>query len=223
MKILKTLSLIVSISIICSCDSSSKATHTTLANRSFSSIKEAINPSLKLKNKIQVESKNTSNSEITHCNWSKDGVKGYQNLSVHIGEYTLCLGSKNDKNGISNVYIQTKQKEFDSEVCIIPTYNGKEQTFYIGRENCIRIDDNKTVYKVKLKKNSPGFQDFRITGAMIIKDKMYFYPSPFYQNILAPDAYFHCIDWMKKTGDNSYCKAFQDVPQYVFHKFKLRL
>ena len=54
---------------------------------------------------------------------------------------------------------------------------------------------------------------------MIMKDKTYLYPAPFYQYLLSPDAYFFCTRWLDQTGDPSYCNAFKSVGEYIYGSF----
>jgi hypothetical protein len=163
--------------------------------------------------------------DAEHCQWSSDGVNGYASSSAHIGNYTLCLSSTSAVAGSRDVYIQTKNSTFESQICIFPTYNSGTQSFYIGEARCLMIQSNQTVYKVSLLKNRPGYQDYNITGAMIMKDKLNEYPLPYYntqtgnQRFLTPDAYSICINWLAQTGDGSYCTAFQEVQEYIYHQF----
>ncbi len=153
-------------------------------------------------------------TEIAHCSWSEDGVSGFTESHSHLGEYTLCQ-STNKKD----VWIQVKTPITDSQVCIIPTHNSGSSSVYIGEPRCLMISDSKTIYKVTLYTNRTGYTNFSITGAMVMKDKAYFYPSPFYQYVLSPDAYIYCSQFLDQYNDSSYCSAFKSVGQYVFKVF----
>lgn len=153
-------------------------------------------------------------SEIAHCTWSEDGVSGFSESHTHLGEYTICQ-STNKKD----VWIQVKTPITDSQVCIIPTHNSGSSSLYIGEPRCLMISDSKTIYKVTLYTNRTGYTNFSITGAMVMKDKAYFYPAPFYQYVLSPDAYIYCSQFLDQYKDSSYCTAFKSVGQYVFKVF----
>ncbi|WP_372654668.1 hypothetical protein [Halobacteriovorax sp.] len=152
--------------------------------------------------------------EIAHCTWSADGVSGFAESHTHLGEYTFCQ-STNKKD----VWIQVKTPITDSQVCIIPTHNSGSSSVYIGEPRCLMISDSKTIYKVTLYTNRTGYTNFSITGAMVMKDKAYFYPSPFYQYVLSPDAYIYCSQFLDQYKDSSYCTAFKSVGQYISKVF----
>ncbi|PIK15890.1 hypothetical protein [Halobacteriovorax sp. JY17] len=153
-------------------------------------------------------------AEIQHCTWSSDGVSGFAESHTHLGEYTVCQ-STNKKD----VWIQVKTPITDSQVCIIPTHNSGSSSVYIGEPRCLMISDSKKIYKVTLYTNRSGYTNFSITGAMVMKDKAYFYPSPFYQYVLSPDAYIYCSQFLDQYKDSSYCNAFKSVGQYVYKVF----
>ncbi|ATH08103.1 hypothetical protein BIY24_09120 [Halobacteriovorax marinus] len=159
-------------------------------------------------------SDSTIPTEIQHCSWSSDGVNGFAESSSHLGQYTLCQ-STNKKD----VWIQVKTPITDSQVCIIPTHNSGSASVYIGEPRCLMISDSKKIYKVTLYTNRTGYTNFSITGAMVMKDKAYFYPSPFYQYVLSPDAYIYCSQFLDQYKDSSYCNAFKSVGQYVYKVF----
>ena len=160
------------------------------------------------------ESESTIPDEIKHCSWSADGSTGFAESHTHLGEYTVCQ-STNKKD----VWIQVKTPITDSQVCIIPTHNSGSSSVYIGEPRCLMISDNKKIYKVTLYTNRTGYTNFSITGAMVLKDKAYFYPSPFYQYVLSPDAYIYCSQFLDQYKDSSYCNAFKSVGQYVYKVF----
>jgi hypothetical protein len=154
-------------------------------------------------------------AELKHCSWSMDGVTGYEKSHVHIGSYTLCKSSLNPLD----VYLQVKTPITDAQLCIIPTTNSGNSSTYIGEPKCLMIDTNNNVYKITLEKNRPSFSSYSLTGVMLMKDKQFYYPSPFNRYALSPDAYLFCSQWLGQTGDPSYCAAFNQVGQYVYHQF----
>ncbi len=153
--------------------------------------------------------------EIAHCSWSKDGVNGFPYTHPHIGPYGLCQEKKDERK----VHLQIKGTISDSQVCLIPTYHSNKRAIYVGEPRCLLIDDNKKIYPITLLKNRAGYSNFKITGVMLMKDKRFLYPGPFYQYLLSPDAFLFCSQWRDQTGDNSYCDSFDSVAQYIDHQF----
>ena len=151
----------------------------------------------------------------TSVSWSTDGSTGFDKTHNHVGAYSFCRDQATD----TDVYIQLQTPVTDAQVCVIPTYHSGNRAIYVGEPRCLVIQDNKRIYKLTLLKNRTGYQNFQITGAMIMKDKAFFYPAPFYQYLLSPDAFLFCSQWLDQTGDSSYCYAFDSVGQYVYHQF----
>jgi len=154
-------------------------------------------------------------AEVSHCNWSSDGISGYQSSSTHIDKFTLCQSKDSD----TTVYIQVKTPDTAYQVCLIPTYNSGSTITYLGEPRCLYITSATQIYKLTMLKNRQNFTTYLITGIMMMKDKSYQYPSPFYKNILSPDAYMFCANWLEQTNDSSYCQAFEQVGAYVYHQF----
>ncbi len=154
--------------------------------------------------------------EIKHCSWSTDGVNGFETTDrPHLGHHTICQ-SKNDSK---DVYIQVKVAIPDSQVCFIPTYRSSDSSVYIGGPRCIMINETKKIFKITLNKNRSGYSGYAINSVMVMKDKAYFYDSPFNQNILAPDAYIYCSQFLDQYGHPGYCESFKRRNEYVFKKF----
>ncbi len=154
-------------------------------------------------------------AEIRNCQWSTDGNTGFQSSSSHLGSYTLCQSSTTE----TDVYLQLRTPVNDSQICVIPTFNNGATSIYIGEPRCLTAVDNKKIYKIGLLKNRPGYSNFAITGAMVMKDKAFFYPAPFYQYVLSPDAYIFCSNFLDQYGDGSYCQSFKTVGEYQYHQF----
>lgn len=154
--------------------------------------------------------------EIKHCTWSADGITNFQMASnSHLGPHTLCQSSTVN----TDVFIQVKNPIMDAQVCIVPTYASNNASVYIGEPRCLMLNDNKKIYKVSLLKNRPGYGSFSVNGVMVMKDKAFFYPAPFYQHVLSPDAYLFCSQFLDQYGDPSYCTAFRSLGQYVYKSF----
>ncbi|GAB4010502.1 MAG: hypothetical protein Fur0010_03310 [Bdellovibrio sp.] len=154
-------------------------------------------------------------TEISHCSWASDGMSGFASSHAHIGEYTLCKSVADE----TDIYLQVKNNVSDSQLCLFPTTAEGSASTYIGEARCLMVTDNKKIYKIKMYKNRPGFESKSITGIMLMKDKAYFYPAPFYQYVLSPDAYLYCSNWLAIYKDQSYCVAFKSVGQYIYHQF----
>jgi len=154
-------------------------------------------------------------TEISHCSWSQDGVNGFASSHTHIGAYTLCKSVTDE----TDIYLQVRDNISDSQICLFPTSTDGSNSFYIGEARCLMVTNNKQIYKIKMYKNRPGFESKSITGIMLMKDKAFFYPAPFYQYVLSPDAYLYCSNWLTIYKDQSYCVAFKSVGQYTYHQF----
>lgn len=163
-------------------------------------------------------------SHISHCQWAVDGSAGFAYSNKHMdpdessstnGRYTVCQSSADEKD----IYIQVKNPINDSQVCIFPTYHSGSNSVYIGEPRCLVVDDNKKIYKVSVLKNRAGFTQYPVTGVMIMKDKSYFYDRPYYQEILSPDAYVFCSNWLAQFNDPSYCIEFKNKSHFVYKQF----
>jgi hypothetical protein len=153
-------------------------------------------------------------SEISHCSWSMDGTTGFAYTHEHIGAYTVCKSTSSD-----DIYLQVKNPITDVQLCLFPTTNTGSNSSYIGEARCLMVSDNKKIYKIITYKNRPGYTSSTLTGVMIMKDKAYFYPSPFYQWLLSPDAYVYCSQYLDQYNNSSYCSAFKSLNQYVYRQF----
>jgi hypothetical protein len=65
-------------------------------------------------------------------------------------------------------------------------------------------------------KNRANFSQYQINGVLIMKDKAFWYPAPFYQYLLTPDAFIFAAQWRDQRGDLSYYSAFESVGQYTY-------
>lgn len=153
--------------------------------------------------------------DISHCSWSSDGVNGFASTHPHLGPYTVCQSSSDE----TKVHIQVQNPVLDAQVCLIPTYHSNNRAIYIGEPRCLLLNQNTSIYTVNMLKNRTGYSNFQVTGVMVMKDKAFFYPAPFYQYLLTPDAFLFCSQWLDQTGDSSYCYSFDSVGQYIYHQF----
>lgn len=157
----------------------------------------------------------TTIADASHCSWSTNGINGYSGNHHHIGQYNICQ-SKSSKEVI---YVQISDPIEDAQVCLIPTTSSGSRSVYIGEARCQMLTDNSKIYKFQLYKNRSGFSGYTTTGVIMLKDKAYFYPPPFYQYVLSPDAYIFCNQFLAAYGDSSYCESFKSVDQYVYVQF----
>lgn len=153
-------------------------------------------------------------THISHCTWPGTSGGRYQSQHPHIGSYTLCQSTQKE----TDIYIQVQNPINDSTLCLIPTHQSGGKAIFIGEPRCLEVANN-SIYRIGLLKNRTGFSGFTINSVMVMKDRAHFFPAPFNQNLLAPDAYLFCSQWLDQYGDPSYCQAFDSVGQYIFHKF----
>jgi len=153
--------------------------------------------------------------EIDHCSWAPDGLNGFMSNSAHIGSYTVCKSTSNELD----LYIQVKNPITNVQVCLIPTSASGGQSVYIGEPRCLVLNDNKRVYKVTMVKNRPNYSQLPLNSVMIMKDEVHFYPYPFNQNALSPDAYVFCSQYLAQYGYGGYCDAFKSVGAYTYKEF----
>lgn len=154
-------------------------------------------------------------SDAAHCSWSTNGISGYSGNHHHIGQYNVCQSSSSKEI----IYVQISDPIEDAQVCVIPTTSSGSRSVYIGEPRCQMLSDNSKIYKFQLYKNRSGFSGYTTTGIMILKDKAYFYPPPYYQYVLSPDAYVFCNQFLATYSDTSYCEAFKSVDEYVYVQF----
>lgn len=169
----------------------------------------------------------TTNTDVTgstipddakHCTWSTDNATNYSDSSnTHLGPNNVCRSSATD----TNVYIQLKNAHSDAQVCVFPTYEASGKSFYIGNPRCFVASEAGKLYKITLNKDrdSGKYSSLTVNSVMIVKDKAYFYGSPFYQWVLGPDAYMYCSKFLELYNNSSYCTAFKSKGEYLYKKF----
>lgn len=160
--------------------------------------------------------KTTSQTTIpadASCSFSHDGTDGYASSHSHIGKFTICQSSTDNKK----IYVQLQSKITD--LCLIPTYNQDSSSIYIGEPRCFSSSDSTNITTVDILVNRINFEGYKVTGLMVMKDQMLFLDSPFYQNIMSVDAYLYCMRHLDTTGDPSYCIAFTKKGEYLYHPF----
>ena len=154
-------------------------------------------------------------AEIAHCNFSIDGKTGFEKDHYSLKEYTACQSSRNELD----IYIQLRIPFTDTQLCLIPSNEKGKKSTYIGGPQCISVEDSKTIHKVTLAKNRPGFDKFKLNGIMIMKNELHFYPYPFDEDLLNTEVYLRCSEHLAQRGDSSYCEAFKAVGEYDYHRF----
>ena len=162
----------------------------------------------------------TENPDLLNCNWSEDGVNNFIYNHNSIGSYNLCfVESKNQ------VYVQVQNPKSTGSLCFFPTTHVDNSSTYIGEASCIYMNSNKTIYPIQLYKNRNGYENYTITGLMIMYDIAYSFGYPYYQVLLIPDAYLYCMNYLvyslyySQNADTSYCDTFSNAGQYVYHRF----
>ncbi|EQC49309.1 putative lipoprotein [Bacteriovorax sp. BSW11_IV] len=156
--------------------------------------------------------------DAKHCTWSTDNSTNYSDSSnTHIGPNNVCRSSATD----TNVYIQIKNPQTDAQICIFPTYESNGKSFYIGNPRCFVASEAGKLYKISLFKDrdSGKYSGLTMNSVMIVKDKAYFYGTPFYQWVLAPDAYMYCSKFLELYNNSSYCQAFKSKGEYLYKRF----
>lgn len=153
--------------------------------------------------------------QVSHCRWPGTSGGAYAHQHHHLGQYTVCQSTQQD----TDIYIQVRDPVTDSNLCLIPTYHSNDKAVFIGEPRCFKAEKTDTIYRIGLLKNRTGYSNFNVTGVMIMRDRAYFYPHPYNQNLLSPDAYLFCSQWLDQYGDPTYCQAFDAVGQYIYHRF----
>ncbi|OFZ26813.1 MAG: hypothetical protein A2381_06640 [Bdellovibrionales bacterium RIFOXYB1_FULL_37_110] len=173
----------------------------------------------------QTTTSTTPPAHIAHCTWSSSGTSGFEFSSNHIGSYTLCQST----NAETDLYFQLKTNS-GYNICFIPVNDSDGNVIYIGEPRCLLASDPLTVYKIVMLKNRPAvgyntFSDLTMTGVMVMQDRAYEFPYPYYpyynlanNPLRAPDAYLLCANWYQ-AGDTRYCQSFNSAGRYVYHKF----
>ncbi len=157
-------------------------------------------------------------SEIAHCSWSYDGITGFANTSnAHLGPNTVCQSRSNP----SKVFIQIKNVDSDSRICVIPTSEVSGNSIFLGSAQCKYINSSGIISQFNLTKDRDGglYKNFTINGAMVMKEKTYDFPSPFSRELISYDAYFWCSLNIDLYNDRTYCDAFKSVGQYFYKSF----
>lgn len=218
---LTSLTLVITLLAIAGCDSTRDARKSRFNYSPFSAANTGTTPGNQTVNEIPIDegSGNTSTTtipaEISHCSWAPDGQNGFSSNSSHLGAFTVCKSSSKE----TDLYIQIKTPVTNVQVCLIPTSSSGSSSVYIGEPRCLVLGDNKRVYKVAMNKNRPNFSHLPLNGVMIMKDESHFYPYPFNQNALSPDAYIFCSQYLAQFNYAGYCEAFKSVNAYVFKQF----
>lgn len=158
---------------------------------------------------------------LNHCKWSIDGETGFDNTDsdTHLGPHTICQ-SKSKPN---EVFVQIKDlgEDKNSRVCVIPTYEDRGRAIFLGEARCQFITSNDKIFRYPLIKNRDygRYQNFKINSVMVMKEKTYYFDSPFVRNLLSYDAFFICSVNLDLHGDGSYCTTFKTKKEYIYKRF----
>ncbi|MAF77320.1 MAG: hypothetical protein CME60_04105 [Halobacteriovoraceae bacterium] len=166
-------------------------------------------------------------SGATSCNWSEDGDSDFEMGGAHLaddettpadGAYNICQHGSSD----TTIYFQIKNPISDEQICFIPMFRSTTgQSTYLGEPRCLMATSNNRIYTIELYKNRSGFTSYDINGVMIMRDKSYFYTSPYptTYKLFSVDAYLYCANYLAVYGSDAYCQAFANGGNYVFHLF----
>jgi len=174
----------------------------------------------------------TSNSTITipsgaeNCDWSQDGTTGYNIGAAHFasdestindGAYNICQ----HPNSETTIFFQVKNSISSEQVCMIPMYDNAGYSTYLGEPRCFTPSTAGKIYTITLYKNRSGFTNYSINGVMMMRDKTYFFTSPYptTYKIYTVDAYLYCSNYLAAYGSDAYCQAFSSAGHYVYDKF----
>ncbi len=178
------------------------------------------------------EDDDDSGSSITipsgaeNCDWSTDGTSDYNVGGAHLAEnesstsdgaYNICQNSSSE----TSIYFQIKNGFSDEQLCMIPMYETGGNSTYLGEPRCFTPSIDGKIYSITLYKNRSGFTSYPITGVMMMRDKSYYYTSPYPTNstIYSVDAYLYCANYLAAYGSDAYCRAFAAGGHYVYHSF----
>lgn len=165
-------------------------------------------------------------SGATDCHWSEEDDDDFNYGAVHLdpdesssssGKYNICQ----NKDTETKIYFQIEEELDDEQLCFIPLYTDGSTSTFLGEPRCFTADEAYEVSSLTLYKNRTGYTGYDINAVMMIRDKSYYFNSPFntsYQ-VYAVDAYIFCMQWLAVYSDDSYCEAFADGGHYAFHEF----
>lgn len=165
-------------------------------------------------------------SGAENCDWSKDGTTGYKIGAAHFAsdETTVADGAYNicqHPNSETTVFFQIKNAISSEQVCVIPMYDNAGYSTYLGEPRCFTPSTAGKIYTITLYKNRSGFSNYSINGVMMMRDKTYFFNSPYptTYKIYTVDAYLYCANYLAAYGSDAYCQSFSSGGHYVYDKF----
>jgi hypothetical protein len=165
----------------------------------------------------RVDDKSTLPPEVAHCKFALDTKSALEIPSSSLGAMTICKSKEDDRI----IYTQF-EKDQTARILMFPTYHSGTKSFYIGSP-VYNIQETTLaaykIYKYELEKNRKGFENYPITGVMMMKDEVNFYPFPFQGPYRNNEAYMMCNDWLYHSNDSRYCNAFKAVGKYVYKVF----
>lgn len=153
-----------------------------------------------------------------HCHWAEPENDHYSHNKPHIGKFNICR-SKTNK---TLIYFQAREPITESQLCFIPTSMHRNSPVRLGQTECLWIKTADKIYPIHLKRFRYRNRKFDFDSLYIMKNVAHFYPAPFYQYLLAPDAFTYCTNWQEKENDSSYCMAWNKIEEFVFYEFNLK-
>jgi len=165
-------------------------------------------------------------SGAENCNWSQDGTTGYNIGAAHFAadESTLTDGAYNicqHPSSETTIFFQLKNAISSEQVCMIPMYDNAGYSTYLGEPRCFTPSIAGKIYTITLYKNRSGFSNYSINGVMMMRDKNYFFTSPYptTYKISTVDAYLYCSNYLAAYSNDTYCQVFSSGGHYVYDKF----
>ncbi len=160
------------------------------------------------------------------CDWSTNGTSGYTVGAAHLaddestaqeGAYNICQNETYE----TTVYFQLKNAISDEQICLIPMFETGGNSTYLGEPRCFTPSVAGKIYTITLYKNRPGYTGYGITGVMMMRDKSYYYTSPYptTYKIFSVDAYLYCANYLAAYNSDAYCQSFAAGAHYVYHSF----
>ncbi len=156
--------------------------------------------------------------EVSHCQWFHENSSFPSTSSLLLGGYSVCQSSFYP----TKIFFQLQTPpSFGEDICIIPiNHRSNGDLLYIGDIKCKGIFSSSEIYKFRVESNRKNFSNFPITGVLIMRDREFLYPSPYSGlKTSSAEAYDECLEYVER-GDNRYCEVFEQVGQFVPHKFQ---
>ena len=154
--------------------------------------------------------------EVSHCQWFHKN-SNFPHTSSHLeGGYSVCQSSFDKKK----IFFQLQEPSLEEDLCLIPVHRQNNgDLLYIGDAFCQRISSHLIIYKFHISANRENFENFLVTGVLIMRDSEYSYSFPYRESKTSSEAYEECLTQQTTNGNGSYCRAFKEAGQFVSYEF----